>query len=148
MQDRRKLEYLLKRVEINQHKEIYFIIDPDGVNGFSKKACQCLKTGDSMYAVLDEEDRKPLDAQFIYKFAQIFSRINSICVSNKTAPLFPNPGDVKQCEEIREDLIKWTPENILNDFYGVSDFREYIPPVYNGRKPMITLPKWVIQALL
>jgi len=141
--DRRKLEYLLKRVNINDLKEIYWIIDTEGINGFSKKVCNCLKTGDTMYGVLSPREREELDIEFMVKYMIKFDEINEICIKNKTHPLFKDPKNLIECEITREDLIKLVPEEELNKFFKVSDFKEYIPPVYDPEKEKFNNKKGV-----
>lgn len=130
--ERRKLEYLTRRVNINDLKKLYGMIDYEGIYHFNQKVAEVLKEGGTMYGILPPEDRKELDIQFMVEYMIRFEEMNQLCIKNKTAPFFLDPTNLSECEKIREDLVESRPEEELNAFFGVSSYEEYIPPLYKG----------------
>jgi hypothetical protein len=63
-----------------------------------------------------------------------YQNINELCIKKNTYPFFRNPTNIKECEEIRLDLVKIIPEELLNEFFCVEHIRFYKPPLYNDNE--------------
>ena len=133
--NRCKLEYMYKNMTIEKRKEMIQEIDPKGEYMFNHLICKFLK---------DPETTNPDILKYIVgwrnpenienvkqKYIQQYEKINKLCKENKTYPFFKTPNNIKESEETRLDLIKLMPESKLNKFFGVEDFWDYKPPIYN-----------------
>lgn len=153
--DRCKLEYMIKRLDFKDKKELIRKIDYKGDYEFSKDISNFLLNPDTddpeiltylgpycniyycslrYYKKEIKEDKENMEKELEEikeKFRNIFKAINDLCVKNNTYPLFENPDDLKKCEERRLDLIEIVPEEFLNKFFGVDSLRDYEPPLYS-----------------
>lgn len=154
--DRCKLEYMIKNIPLKEAKDLIYEIDPKGVYKFDRDISKFLLNPDTedvellvsvgpchtiYYTVCEfEEDEEQLAlyradmekerAEIFESYAAQYRKINEICTSNRTYPLFADPTDVSACEKTRLDLVKIVPEELLNRYFGVSSLREYEPPLY------------------
>ena len=132
--ERIKLEYLLKRLKIEDLKEYYYLIDVRGIFTFDEYVCEILGNPECKNTIIlsrfswDKNDRQ--FACCIKYYKDLFKHLNKLCTRNNTYPLFPHPKNLVECIKIREDLVKEVPEEELNAFYGVAKFQDYIPEEY------------------
>lgn len=152
--DRCKLEYMIKRLDFKDKKELIRKIDYEGDYEFNRDISKFLLNPDTkdpeiltyvgpycnlyyhsymFYKRVNEEYKEDMEKELEEvkeKFRNIFKAINDLCIKNNTYPLFEDPNDLRKCEETRLDLIEPVPEEILNKFFGVDSLRTYEPPLY------------------
>lgn len=132
-----KLEYYIREMPQADKNEIIYLIDNDGDNDFNIF---------NIRAVTEFKNVKPASgdsfAAFEYqvalydytrtstRFETIFRRINELFIKNNVQPIFPNPTNLDECLDIRDDMIEPMSYERANEFFGVSNYREYRPPVY------------------
>ena len=132
-----KLEYYIFNMVQADKTEIIWLIDKDGYNDFNIiniKAITEFKEitpayGDSFAAyeykfALYDYERASL------RFETIFRRINELFIKNNVQPIFPDPLNIEECLDIREDMLEVMSYERANKFFGVEDHRDYKPPVY------------------
>ena len=133
-----KLEYMMRNFNSDDKKEIIWLIDKDGYNDFNAF---------NIREVINFKHEKPAtDNEFAnrwyeielasynntyFRFKYIFTRINEIFIKNNVYPIFLDPSNIDECLDIREDMIMPMSYNRANEFFGVSNYREYVPPKYN-----------------
>ena len=133
-----KLEYYIFNMVQEDKTEIIWLIDKDGYNDFNIINIKAITEF--------KELKQPIDgdsfAAFEYKFAlydyeraslrfeTIFRRINELFIKNNVQPIFPDPLNIEECLDIREDMLEVMSYERANKFFGVDDHRDYKPPVY------------------
>ena len=135
--DRCKLEYMIKRFDFKEKKEIIKLMDPYGDYEFKKDISRFLLNP----STTDEEVliNLPLIQYFpeereilINHFIEQYKLINEFCIKNNTYPFFKDPNNVSECEKTRLDIVRILPEQYINKFFGVDSLGEYEPPKYNN----------------
>ena len=136
--DRCKLEYMYKNMSIEKRKELIQEIDPKGEYMFNHLICKFLKEPntnnlDILKYIPGYKKMGKID-EVKKKYIKQYEIINQLCIENNTFPFFKDPSNIKESEETRLDLITLFPESKLNQFFGVKDFYDYRPPIYNLEK--------------
>lgn len=124
-----KLDYMTRRMNINDKKEVYGLIGPN--SDFGILDCEFFLSLDNYEEFLQKKD---FELEFIAgMFTRHFSDVNVCCKRNKMYPIFPNVkiNNIVENVKIREEIIKEYPEEELNRFFGTKSFYAYIPPVYD-----------------
>ena len=132
-----KFEYYIRNMVQKDKTEIIALIDKDGYGDFdifNIKAITEFKNikpafGDSFEAF------EYNNALYFYKdaslkFNAIFSRINELFIKNNVSPIFYEPFDLEKCLDIRDDMLEEMSFERANEFFGVINHRDYIPPAY------------------
>ena len=132
--NRSKLEYFSRSLSIDKERQLRQAVDPDGNYMFGKIACDFLKDPDTKDKRIINRIPGHTNPQLIedYKnrYRSQYERINNLCKENKIYPFFEDPRDIKKSEATRQDIIQQVPEAVLNKFFNVNSFYEYVPPVY------------------
>lgn len=132
-----KLEYYIREMLQNDKREIIWLIDNDGDNDFNIFDIRAVTefknvkpaSGDS-FAAFEYQTALYLYQQASAKFETIFRRINELFIKNNVQPIFPDPTNLDECLDIRDDMIEPMSYERANEFFGVSNYRQYRPPVY------------------
>lgn len=132
-----KLEYYIFNMVQADKTEIIWLIDKDGYNDFNIiniKAITEFKElkpayGDSFEATLYKFALYDYERSSL-RFETIFRRINELFIKNNVQPIFTDPLNIKECLDIRDDMLEPMSYERANKFFGVEDHRDYKPPVY------------------
>ena len=132
-----KLEYYIFNMVQADKTEIIWLIDKDGYNDFNIiniKAITEFKEitpayGDSFEATLYKFALYDYERASL-RFETIFRRINELFIKNNVQPIFPDPLNLEECLDIREDMLEVMSYERANKFFGVDNHRDYKPPVY------------------
>lgn len=135
-----KLEYYIKNMPEEDKKEVIYLIDSRSELDFCSFNINAVKDfkkmqpipGDS-FKTLEYKNAKYLYTSCSLRFETIFSRINELFIKNYIEPIFPDPTDLEKCFKIREDMIMAMSYYRANEFFGVNDFRNFIPPKYSKK---------------
>ena len=131
--DRCKLEYMIKNADFKAQKNIIYEIDPYGDYFFTKRHSEFFldpNDPDVLVFYPEFEFLPEIRDELINKAIEKYTRINELCMKNKTYPFFKDPTNICECERIRLDIVKIIPEEIINKFFGVESLRDYEPPIY------------------
>jgi hypothetical protein len=133
-----KLEYMMRNFNSDDKKEIIWLIDKDGYNDFnSYNIREVINFKHEKSATKNEFANRWYELELAsynntsFRFKYIFTRINEIFIANNVCPIFTDPSNIDECLDIREDMIMPMSYNRANEFFGVSNYREYVPPKYN-----------------
>lgn len=137
--NRRKIDYMLKNMPIDEEKKLLAMIDIEGHNAFNSNICDFLIDPTQKDVVVLAMIPGALMGQeniynFISSYVDKFKSINELCVKNKIYPLFDNPNNVAESVETREDILDSVPEAELNVFFKTESYDAYQPPVYEPSK--------------
>ncbi len=132
-----KLEYYIREIPQADKSEIIFLIDNDGENDFcifNIRAVTEFKNvkpayGDG-FAAFEYQNALCLYQQASSRFEAVFRRINELFIKNNIQAIFTNPSNLEECLDIRDDVTEPMSYERANQFFGVSNYREYRPPVY------------------
>ena len=132
-----KLEYYIREMLQDDKTEIIWLIDKDDERDFHIS---------DIRAITNFKELKPVSgdsfAAFEYKTAlydytraslrleSIFRRINELFINNNVQPIFSDPSNLEKCLDIRDDMLETMSYERANEFFGVSNYREFRPPVY------------------
>lgn len=132
-----KLEYYIREMLQADKTEIIWLIDKDGERDFNLI---------DIRAITNFKDLKPVSGDsfeaFNYKIAlydyervslryeTIFRRINELFINNNVKPIFLDPTNLEECLDVRDDMLETMSYERANEFFGVSNHREFRPPVY------------------
>lgn len=132
----RKLDYLLKNMEVGAYKTFCDMIDIKGYRDFNPDAYKILNNPDTTdknvllivpgYIIYGKE----CVYKFVDKYKEKFREMNEFLIKNGVMPIFENPDDVGQCAITRENLVELLPESYTNKYFGVENFSEYNPKPY------------------
>lgn len=132
-----KLEYMMRNFNSDDKKEIIWLIDKDGYNDFnSYNIREVINFKHEKPATNNEFANRWYEIELAsynntyFRFKYIFTRINEIFIKNNVCPIFLDPSNIDECLDIREDMIMPMSYNRANEFFGVSNYREYVPPKY------------------
>jgi len=53
--------------------------------------------------------------------------INEMMIEGGRAPLFPHPEKIKESWNIRDHLMEYLPEEVLNKEFGCESYKKYTP---------------------
>ena len=133
-----KLEYYIFNMVQADKTEIIWLIDKDGYNDFNiinikaitefKELKQPVE-GDSFEATIYKIALYDYERASL-RFETIFRRINELFIKNNVQPIFPDPLNLEECLDIREDMLEVMSYERANKFFGVDNHRDYKPPVY------------------
>ena len=132
-----KLEYYIREMSQDDKREIIWLIDSDGDNDFDIFNIRAVTEFKNVKPASDDS-LAALEYQIaLYdytcasaKFESIFRRINELFIKNNAQPIFTDPSNLDECLDIRDDLIEPMSYERANEFFGVSNYRGYRPPVY------------------
>ena len=132
-----KLEYYIRGMMEDDKTEIIWLIDKDDERDFHIS---------NIRAITNFKELKPVSgdsiAAFDYKIAlydytraslrleSIFRRVNELFINNNVQPIFSDPSNLEECLDIRDDMLETMSYERANEFFGVSNYREFRPPVY------------------
>ena len=132
-----KLEYYIREMMQDDKTEIIWLIDKDDERDFHIS---------NIRAITNFKELKPVSgdsiAAFDYKIAlydytraslwleSIFRRVNELFINNNVQPIFSDPSNLEECLDIRDDMLETMSYERANEFFGVSNYREFRPPVY------------------
>ena len=132
-----KLEYYIREMPQADKREIICLIDNDGENNFDISDIRAVTefknvkpaSGDS-FAAFEYQTALYFYTNASAKFESIFRRINELFIKNNVQPIFPDPTNLDECLDIRDDMIEPMSYERANEFFGVENYRAYRPPVY------------------
>ena len=132
-----KLEYYIREIPQADKREIICLIDSDGENNFDISDIRAVTefknvkpaSGDS-FAAFEYQTALYFYTNASSKFESIFRRINELFIKNNVQPIFPDPTNLDECLDIRDDMIEPMSYERANEFFGVEHYRAYRPPVY------------------
>ena len=134
-----KLEYYIRNMEAEDTREIIYLIDKNNERDFSCFNIRAVTEFKELNPVPSNEFKafEYKNALYLYtrislRFESIFRRINELFIKNNIQPIFIDPSNLKECLEIRKDMLVAMSYHRANEFFGVNDYREYTPPVYKG----------------
>ena len=132
---RRKIDYMAKRLQVSDENELLALMDVKGYGEFNKDICNFLENPNKKTTVVLSMIPGGIFGQsyidkFINSYEAKFENINRFCIERKMYPIFDNPSDIKASVQRRTDVLVPRPEEELNELFGVENFYEYEPPVY------------------
>lgn len=135
-----KLEYMMRNFNSDDKKEIIWLIDKDGERDFCSFNIRAftkfkeLKTvPNDSFAALEYKFALYDYERVSLRFESIFRRINELFIKNNIQPIFTDPTNIDECLDIRDDMIEPMSYDRANEFFGVSNYWEYVPPYYNEK---------------
>ena len=136
MANSRKLYYIAKEMPVDAFRRLEAMLDPCNYNDFHPHIQQFLndpttKNSLTLAVVPGSAFGQHNIDRFIQKYQKLFRDINTFCSENGIQPFFPDPDDVTASLAIRNDLVDTLPEAYLNRYFGVENFSDYTPPIYN-----------------
>ena len=133
-----KLEYYIFNMVQEDKTEIIWLIDKDGYNDFNIINIKAITQFKELKQPVDDDSFAAYEYKFaLYdyeraslRFETIFRRINELFIKNNVQPIFPDPLNLEECLDIREDMLEVMSYERANKFFGVDNHRDYKPPVY------------------
>ena len=132
-----KLEYYIREMNQEDKSEIIWLIDKDDERDFHAVNTLAITKFKKMKPVFGDgfEAFEYKNALYLYdrvslRFETIFRRINELFINNNVQPIFIDPMNLEECLDIRDDMLETMSYERANEFFGVSNYREYRPPIY------------------
>ena len=158
--DRCKLEYMIKRLDLKEQKEMIRLIDPFENYLFNEKISKfllepetddidilfhigpahaiyysiCVWCDDQEFIEPYRKDKESELEEIKSKYINQYKLINELCIKNNTYPFFKDPTNIRECEKTRLDIVRIKPEELINEFFGVDSLIDYEPPFYNSKE--------------
>lgn len=134
------LDYMTRGIEWNKRLDLVDMLDPhQNTMMFNFLIVKFLKdpytTNEFILLAIPNHDDPAVVEGVREKYRQHFAKINQMCIENGIYPFFKDPNDLKECEQMRELLIREWPEWLMNESFKVNGYHLYTPPAYDPNVP-------------